>query len=160
MKNLTEWHRFWAFCKPEWHLQAKPFKIIWHEADSAKRVKNHNLACLEWLRYPVRKFTRLLTQSSDVNKSGTHRLSIVCTTGNLALPGKLSSIFVPLTGSDIHDVLLKQHNTHILVMLLMGSSPNLTFHMLIDFDSDFDSTLGPLSRLRATLTPTPHPWSF
>ena len=43
-------------------------------------------------------------------------------------------------------------------MLLMGSSPNLTFHMLIDFDSDFDSTPGPLSRLRATLTPTPHPW--
>ena len=62
--NLTMWHRFWALCKPGRRHEAKPFWIIWHGADSAAQVQDHNLVCVERLSYPFRKFTRNLEAES------------------------------------------------------------------------------------------------
>ena len=89
------------------------------------------LVCVECWVTQLENHTRLLEPESwcwKIWKSPAKRClhdRITRTTRNA-----LSSILAAFTVADKHDVLLKQHNTYILIMFLMGTSPKLRFHML------------------------------
>ena len=127
-----------SFIKTGRRHRAKSFWIIWHEADAAEQVQDHNLVCVEWLSYLVRKFTRLLeskTWCSKIWESLAKHFFLHDRISSNTL-NALSSIWLPFTVSVRHDVLLKHHNTHVLVMCLMGTSPKDRFHMLHQSNPD------------------------
>ena len=98
--------------------------------------------CVEWLSNPVRKFTRLMEAESSCSKSWA---IIACTPGNLVLPEMLFYLLLPLTLSDRHDALLKQHNTYIFAMFIMAYLRNLCAICCIKSIPIVDAVLLPYS---------------
>ena len=91
-------------------------------------MQDDKLARVEWLSYSFGKFTRLLEAMPRCSKMwespAKHCVHdrISSTTGNA-----FSSIVIPRTVPDKHDVLLNQHSTFTPVMFVIGAFPKVRF---------------------------------